>query len=106
VLNKYTRALFPFVERIFADAGYRGPRAARAAAATGSWVVTIVKRSELHKFTVLPKRWVVERTLAWISRNRRLARDFERYARTVAAFVRLAMIRLMLRRLTRPTACP
>jgi transposase len=56
----------------------------------------IVKRNELHKFGVLPKRWIVERTLAWISRNRRLARDFERYARTVAAFVRLAVIRIML----------
>jgi len=66
-------------------------------------VVEIVKRNELHKFVVLPKRWIVERTLAWISRNRRLARDFERHARTVAAFVRLAMIRIMLRRLTRPT---
>jgi transposase len=64
-------------------------------------VVEIVKRNELHKFVVLPKRWIVERTLAWISRNRRLARDFERYARSVAALVRLAMIRLMLRRLTR-----
>jgi transposase len=48
---------------------------------------------------VLPKRWIVERTFAWISRNRRLARDFERYAATVAVFVRLAMIRIMLRRL-------
>jgi transposase len=55
-------------------------------------VFEIVKRNELHKFVVLPKRWIVERTLAWISRNRRLARDFERYSRTVAAFVRLAMI--------------
>jgi transposase len=50
-------------------------------------------------FAVLPKRWIVERTLAWISRNRRLARDFERYAATVVAFVRVAMIRIMLRRL-------
>ena len=50
-------------------------------------------------FEVLPKRWIVERTFAWISRNRRLARDFERYATTVAAFIRLAMIRIMLRRL-------
>jgi transposase len=46
---------------------------------------------------------IVERTLAWISRNRRLASDFERYARTVTAFVRLAMIRIMLRRLAPPT---
>jgi transposase len=49
---------------------------------------------------VVPKRWIVERTLAWISHFRRLARDFERYARSVVAFVRLAMIRIMLRRLT------
>ena len=97
-----TRRLFPFVERIFADAGYQGPRVAQAAASTGRWVVEIVKRNELHKFVVLPKRWIVERTLAWISHNRRLARDFERYTRSVAALVRLAMIRLMLRRLTRP----
>ena len=74
VLDRRTRALFPFIERIFADAGYQGPRVAKAAADTGSWIVEIVKRSELHKFIVLPKRWIVERTLAWISRNRRLAR--------------------------------
>ena len=105
VLDKRTRALFPFIERIFADAGYQGPRVASAAARTGSWIVEIVKRNELHKFVVVPKRWIVERTLAWISRNRRLARDFERYASTVAAFVRLAMIRIMLRRLAaKPSA--
>jgi len=73
--------------------------------ATGCWRIEIVKRTDLHRFIVLPKRWVVERTFAWISRNRRLARDFERYATTVAAFVRLAMIRLMLKRLTRLSPC-
>ena len=57
--------------------------------------------TELHKFVILRKRRIVERTFAWISLNRRLARDFERYARTVAAFMRLAMIRIMLRRLIR-----
>ncbi len=100
------RRLFPFIERIFADAGYQGPKMARVVAQTGRWVIEIVKRSDLHRFVVLPKRWIVERTLAWISRNRRLARDFERYARTVEAFVRLAMIRLMLKRLTRPAPSP
>jgi transposase len=105
VLDNRTRALFPFIERIFADNGYQGPRVAHAAAASGRWIVEIVKRTELHKFVVLPKRWIVERTLAWISRNRRLARDFERHASTVAAFIRLAMIRIMLRRLTSPTIC-
>mgnify|MGYP006317000779 FL=1 len=105
VLDRRTRRLFPFIERIFADAGYQGPALAGAVAKTGTWTLEIVKRNELHRFVVLPKRWIVERTLAWISRNRRLARDFERYARTVAAFMRLAMIRLMLRRLTRPSCC-
>jgi len=103
---RQARRSFPFIERIFGDAGYQGPKAATAVAATGRWVLEIVKRIEAHTFVVLPKRWVVERTLAWISRHRRLARDFERYARTVAAFVRLAMIRLMLRRLTRPSPSP
>ncbi len=55
--------------------------------------------ADRHRFVVLPKRWIVERTLAWISRCRRLSRDYERHARKAAAFVRLAMIRLMLRRL-------
>ena len=105
VLTKQTRALFPFIQRIFADGGYQGPRAARAAAKSGTWVIDIVKRNELHKFVVVPKRWIVERTLAWISRNRRLARDFERYASTVAAFVRLAMIKIMLRRLAKSSPC-
>jgi transposase len=100
VLDRRTRRLFPFIERIFADAGYQGPKLAREVAATGTWAIEIVKRNELHRFVVLPKRWIVERTLAWISRCRRLAKDFERHARKAAAFVRLAMIRLMLRRLT------
>ena len=68
-------------------------------ARTGAWTLEIVKRSDPHRFVVLPKRWIVERTLAWISRNRRLCRDYERHARKAAAFVRLAMIRIMLRRI-------
>lgn len=79
---------------------------AKTIAATGKWRIEIVKRTGFHRFIVLPKRWIVERTFAWISRNRRLARDFERHATTVAAFVRLAMIRLMLKQLTRSTPCP
>jgi transposase len=66
---------------------------------TGARRLQIVRRSDAAGFEVLPTRWIVERTFAWISRNRRLARDFERYATTVAAFIRLAMIRIMLRRL-------
>ncbi len=96
VLDQRTRRLFPFIERIFADAGYQGAKTAAAIAKIGSWKLEIVKRNEPHRFVVLPKRWIVERTLAWISHNRRLARDFERYARSAAAFVQLAMIRIML----------
>ena len=104
-LLQSARQRFPFIAKIFADAGYQGPKMARTIAATGPWKMEIVKRSDAKGFVVLPKRWIVERTLAWISRNRRLMRDFERYATTVAAFVRLAMIRLMLKRLTNTTPC-
>jgi transposase len=98
-LLRRTRRLFPFIKRIFADGGYSGRKMALTVWRTGAWRLQIVKRSDADGFAVLPKRWIVERTFAWISRNRRLARDFERYAVTVAAFVRLAMIRIMLRRL-------
>lgn len=101
-LLQQARRRLPFIERMFADAGYQGPKMAGAVAATGRWKIEIVKRSDLHRFVVLPKRWIVERTFAWISRNRLLARDFERYATTVAAFFRLA---IMLKRLTRPSHC-
>jgi transposase len=104
-LLQRTRRRFPFIECIFADAGYQGPKMAKVVAATGSWHLEIVKRSDLHRFVALPKRWIVERTFPWISRNRRLMRDFERHATTIVAFVRLAMIRLMLKRLTKPSPC-
>jgi transposase len=74
---------------------------ARVVANTGTWKLEIVRRSDAAGFEVLPKRWIIERTFAWISSCRRLAKDFERYARTAIAFVRLAMIRIMLRRLAR-----
>jgi transposase len=99
-LLRQTRRSFPFVEVIFADGGYQGPIMAAVTAKTGKWRLEIVKRNDAPRFAVLPKRWIVERTLAWISHCRRLARDFERHVRTVVAFVHLAMIRLMLRRLT------
>ena len=99
-LLRRTRRLFPFVEVIFADGGYQGPIMAAMTARTGKWRLEIVKRNDVPRFEVVPKRWIVERTLAWISHCRRLARDFERHVRTVVAFVYLAMIRLMLRRLT------
>ena len=83
-----------------APIAYQGPKMAAIVASTGAWTLETVRRCDRHRFVVLPKRWIVERTLAWISRCRRLARDYERHARKAAAFVRLAMIRLMLRRLS------
>lgn len=104
-LLRQARRLFPFVERIIGDAGYQGPKMAAAVARTGPWELEIVRRCDKHRFVVLPKRWIVERSIGWISRNRRLARDFERHCRIAAAFVRMAMIRIMLRRLAaKPSA--
>jgi putative transposase len=100
VLDKKTRQTFPFVEVIYADGGYQGDQAAAAVKAVGQWRREIVKRSDQAKgFVVLPKRWVVERTLSWLARCRRLVRNHERYHRTGVAFIQLAMSRLMLRRL-------
>src|SRR6516162_9501474 len=62
----------------------------------------IVKRSDQKRFTVLPKRWIVERTLSWLNRCRRLAKDWENLNRKALAFLRLASIRLMLRKLCNP----
>jgi putative transposase len=100
VLDHRTRALFPFALAIFADAGYRGPRAAGAARCSGRWRLRVVRRAQAARsFVVLPKRWIVERTLAWLTRCRRLARNLENPARTSVALIRLAMIKLMARRL-------
>lgn len=105
-LLRQARRLFPFVELVIGDAGNQGPTMAAAVARTGAWKIEIVRRCDNHKFIVLLKRWIVERTIGRISRNRRLARDFERHRRIAAAFVRMAMIRIMLRRLAaKPSAC-
>lgn len=66
-----------------------GTRMAKTVAATGSWKIEIVTRSDAKCFVVTPKRWIFERIFAWISRNRRLMRYFEGYSTTTEAFVRL-----------------
>jgi putative transposase len=88
------------VKHIWADGGYAGTLLERAR----QWwrcTVEIVKRSDLHTFKVLPRRWVVERTFGWLGRYRRLSRDYERQATTGETMIYLAMIRLMLARLGR-----
>ena len=98
-LLRAARRLFPFVEVIFADGGYRGEATRRPWPGTGRWQLEIVSRGDAEGFVPLPKRWIVERTFAWLGRCRRLAKDFENLAVNALAFLCLAMIRLMLRRL-------
>ena len=88
------------VKHIWADGGYAG---ALLEWSRKLWrcMVQIVKRTELHTFKVLPRRWVVERTFGWLGRYRRLNRDYERQAQTGETMIYLAMIRLMLTRLAR-----
>ena len=100
-LLRAARRLFPFVTVIFADGAYQGETTAEAVARTGRWRLEIVTRSDSTGFVPLPKRWIVERTFAWLGRCRRLAKDFENLAVNAFAFLCLAMIRLMLRRLAR-----
>ena len=96
---------FPFLTKLFADGGYRARcLQRRRPRAMPGLSVEIVKRSDAAKgFVVLPKRWVVERSFGWFGRCRRLAKDFENLNRIALAFLRLASIRLMLRRLCNPS---
>jgi transposase len=96
--------MHPFLKKLFADAAYQGPRFHDGLARILPHIETeIVKRSDRAKgFEVLPKRWIVERTIAWLNRCRRLAKDWENLNRKGLAFLRLASIRLMLRKLCNP----
>lgn len=93
--------MFPFLMKLYADGGYQGPKFGAAVKKIIARLnVEIVKRSDKAAgFVVLPRRWVVERTFAWLGRCRRLAKDWECLNRKARAFLRLASIRLMLRKL-------
>ena len=97
--------MFPFLKTLFADSGYQGPKFAKGLAKVLPHLdIEIVKRSDrIAGFVVVPKRWIVERTLAWLNRNRRLAKDLENRTRFALAFVHLASIRLMSRKLCNPS---
>ena len=109
-------AAHPDIVRLFGDMAYQGLAAWRSA--NLGWQLTIVKRPRRWAwvgpgqeppdipagFSILPRRWVVERTLAWLSRNRRLARDWERLPTTGETWIYLAMSRLMAKRLARAAA--
>jgi transposase len=92
--------LFPFLLKLYADSGYQGPQFQQGLKHACEQInVEIVKRSDMGKFVVLPKRWIVERTIAWLNRCRRLAKDWECLNRNGLAFLRWASVRLMVRKL-------
>jgi transposase len=94
--------MFPNLRHIFADRVYQGPKLLAAIADLGKWTIEIVTRSEsVGTFKAEPRRWVVERTLAWLGRNRRLAKDFEASIASAEAWVLIASIRQLSRRLAR-----
>ena len=93
---------WPWLRHIFADGGYAGDKLRQALRKIGKWTVEIIKRSDHAKgFKVLPRRWVVERTFAWLGRNRRLAKDFEQTIASATAWLFIASIQLFARRIAR-----
>jgi transposase len=101
-LLRSLRRAFPKLHHIFADRVYRGEQLPTALADCGRWKIEIVQRPPGVKgFQLLPRRWVVERTLAWLCRSRRLAKDFEATIASATAWLLLASVRLLSRRLAR-----
>ena len=93
---------FPWLRHVFADGGYAGEKLRDALKPMGTWSIEIIKRSDTAKgFELLPRRWVVERTIAWLNRNRRLAKDFEQTIASATAWLFIASIQLFIRRAAR-----
>lgn len=107
-LLKAVKAKSPWVKISFVDGGYQGDEAQRAAFEASRIAVTVVKRTdnEIKGFVVLPKRWVVERTLGWINRARRLSKDFEATIESALAWLLTALAFLLMRRLAKPRLAP
>ena len=94
------RKSHPWLRHIFADGGYAGDKLKAALAKMGKWRLEIVKRSDQGKgFVLLPRRWVVERTFAWLGRDRRLAKDVEARVESSMAWTFVASIRLLIRKI-------
>lgn len=101
-LIKKALCKYPRLRKLFADGGYAGPKL--ASALVGQPVeIEIVKRTDKDGgFKVIRRRWVIERTFSWLRRNRRLMAHYEALARIAVDFAKLAMISIMLKRLTEP----
>ncbi|MET3616210.1 transposase [Rhizobium aquaticum] len=101
-LLKAIKHRWPWLKHIFADGGYAGNKLKRRLQKIGRWTIEIIKRTDKAKgFEILPRRWVVERTFAWINRCRRLAKDWEKSVASAEAWITIAHIRLLTRRLAR-----
>lgn len=99
-LLESARSLVPRLRHVFADGGYAGDKLKDALKDHGDWTIEIIKRSDRAKgFILLPRRWMVERTLAWLNRNRRLAEDVERTIESAVTWPYVASVKLMSRRL-------
>ena len=96
VMDKLKENLLKLV-KIFADGGYAG-KLVKFVSETYNWVLEIVKRTDTG-FKILPKRWIVERTFSWINNSRRNAKDYEYLIETSETMIRLAMVRIMLKRI-------
>jgi putative transposase len=99
---------FPRLHLIWADGGYSGQPMIDWVLALAGWVFAVITRPDnIQGFSVLPRRWVVERTFAWLGRYRRLSKDYEELTETSEAMIYAAMVRLMVRRLARhPATAP
>ncbi len=96
------RGCLRWLRHVFADGAYAGAKLEAALSVFGRWTIEIVRRSDAAKgFERLPRRWVVECTLAWLNRNRRLAKDFEASIASATAWLLLASVKLLMRRLAR-----
>ncbi len=94
------RQTFPWLRHVFADGGYAGDKLRSALTKIGTWTLEIIKRSDVAKgFKLLPRRWVVERTIAWLNRNRRLAKDFERTIESATTWLFIASVNQITRRI-------
>lgn len=103
-LLEQLRQRFPKLHHVFADRVYRGQQLVKALSHCGPWQIEIVERPlGVKGFQLLPRRWAVERTFAWMGRCRRLARDFEASSDTEVAWLLVAHLRLLTRRLARPS---
>jgi putative transposase len=101
-LLKAVPRAFATLRHLFADRVYRGPKLLNAIAEVGKWTIEIVTRSQsVGTFKAEPRRWVIERTLAWFGRNRRLAKDFEQTIASAEAWITIASIRVLSRRRAR-----